>query len=191
MRLCGLRAYLAGNIDLCPNGGVEWRRSLIPWLTLRDVTVFDPTNKPVGLISEDQENIGYRQQLKKEKEYDELSRVMREISNIDLRMVDICDFLIAYINLNIYACGTIHEIALANSQKKPVLVVCKQGKSNVPDWLYGRLNHDEFFDDFHSLKDYLNQVDCDPAFEPNKRWLFFSKQHLQNSASREKILCER
>jgi hypothetical protein len=38
-------------------------------------------------------------------------------------MVDVCDFVIAYVPTNIYSVGTPHEIILARQQHKPVLFV--------------------------------------------------------------------
>ena len=43
--------------------------------------------------------------------------------HIDLRMTDLADFLIAYCPTNTYSVGTVHEIALARQQHKPVLLV--------------------------------------------------------------------
>ena len=46
-----------------------------------------------------------------------------ETLHIDLRMVDTADFLIAYCPTNVYSVGTVHEIALARLERKPVLFV--------------------------------------------------------------------
>ena len=43
--------------------------------------------------------------------------------HIDLRMVDTSDFVIAYVPTNVYSVGTVHEIVLARTQRKPVLFV--------------------------------------------------------------------
>jgi hypothetical protein len=43
--------------------------------------------------------------------------------HIDLRMVDKSDFLISFCPTNIYCVGSVHEIALARQQHKPVLFV--------------------------------------------------------------------
>ena len=46
-----------------------------------------------------------------------------ETLHIDLRMVDTADFLVAHCPTNIYSVGTVHEIALARQERKPVLFV--------------------------------------------------------------------
>lgn len=40
--------------------------------------------------------------------------------HIDLRMVDMSDFVIAYCPTNIYSVGTVHEIVVTREQHKPV-----------------------------------------------------------------------
>jgi hypothetical protein len=171
-KLKGLRAYLCGPIDDCPNGGRTWRMDMSTFLTSLDVTVLDPTNKPIDEFNEGEEFVEYRSKLKEEKNYDELSRLMRSISNVDLRMVDLSDFLIVNLDRNLYPAGTIHEMVLANSQKKPILIRMKQGVDSVPDWWFGRLNHNEFFDSWSDLKSYLNKIN-NGVISASKRWYFF------------------
>ena len=43
--------------------------------------------------------------------------------HIDLRMVDLSDFVIACCPTNLYSVGTPHEIVVARQQRKPVLLV--------------------------------------------------------------------
>ena len=84
---------------------------------------------------------------------------MKEIRNVDLRMVDISDFIIANIDLDVHACGTYEEIVTANRQKKPIIVRMKQGKSHAPDWLLGMLgsSHNMIFETL--LDTFLTEVD--------------------------------
>lgn len=173
-KLRGLRVYLSGPIDKCRHGGAIWRKELTPFLQSLNLTIFNPCEKPIDTGSEDIENIQYRKQLKSDGNYDQVSHEMRKISNIDLRMVDVCDFVIVYLTLDIFSCGTIHEIVLANMQKKPIIIMMEEGKQEVPDWLYGRLDHNEFFSNWSQVKNYLQNID-DGTIPPNKRWLFFDK----------------
>jgi hypothetical protein len=43
--------------------------------------------------------------------------------HIDLRMVDVSEFVIAYCPTNIYSVGTVHEIVVARQERKPALFV--------------------------------------------------------------------
>jgi hypothetical protein len=173
-RLRGMRVYLSGPMDRCPNGGKLWRNRVTPLLKTLGLTVFDPCNKPISVGKESIENRKVRQRMKEDGDFNLFSTMMREISNVDLRMVDICDFAILYLDLDVFACGSIHEAMLANMQKKPVLVMMKQGKVNVPDWLFGRLDHEEFFSSWDELLAYLSVLDSSSCI-PSKRWLFFDK----------------
>ena len=174
-RLRGMRTYLCGPIDRADDLGMGWREDLVPWLENINIFVFNPCNKPIKDANEieDRELRKYT----KKTDYNAFSTNMREIAKTDLRMVDICDFMIVYIDLNIFMCGTIWEIAIANLQKKPILICCKDGKEKIPDWLYGVLPHQEFFSNWGELKAYLYMVDSNDV-KPNNRWLFFNKEVL-------------
>jgi hypothetical protein len=96
--------------------------------------VFDPWNKPKvrGLHEYGKEDI-VSIQLREKWTFDsteegaqnrtECAETFWETMHIDLRMVDISDFVIAYCPTNIYSVGTPHEIVTARQQHKPVLFV--------------------------------------------------------------------
>ena len=177
-RLQGTRVYLAGPMDRCPNGGIQWRSNLKPFLKSLGVTVFDPTDKPINIGTENIERREYRKILKQKRQFNRLSAEVREISNVDLRMVDICDFIIAHLDLEIYPAGTVWEIVTANLQKKPILLHFEQGVLEIPDWYFGRLPWHEFFGDWEELKGYLSIINKDSSFNPGKRWYFFDKDNI-------------
>ena len=111
-----------------------WRARVKEFLEALDVTVFDPWEKPEirGLFEygkEDDKTIRRREKWTFELS-DEGSSIRAELAeyfwdtmHIDLRMVDISDFVIAYCPTNIYSVGTVHEIVVARSQHKPVLFI--------------------------------------------------------------------
>lgn len=168
-----LRCYLIGPIDKCPNGGVEWRRMIGEYLRSYGVIPLDPTNKPITGYDEKEELIKYRKQLKEQNRFDELARLVKPIRAVDLRMCDVCDFCIVYLNLDIPMCGTWEEIFWCNRMKKPCLVVCEQGKNNIPDWLFGTIPHRYMFSSFNELKEYLGKVHEGKMSDDN-RWVFFN-----------------
>jgi hypothetical protein len=171
-RLDGSRCYQIGPIDNCPNGGVDWRRSIRPALEKMGVGVLDPTNKPIKDYNEDAELIASRRALKEAGKFDELAAIMKPIRNVDLRMCDIVDFGIAFLDTSIVMCGTWEEIVTLNREKKPVLIVCKQGKKAMPDWTFAQLPHEFFFNNFDELLVYLNKVNNNEC-ETSERWVFF------------------
>lgn len=122
--------------------------------------------------SEDFDHREERARWKREGDYDRFADCMRKIRRVDLRLVDISDFLVAHIDTEVYAWGTPEEITLANRQKKPVLVWCRQGKLGAPDWLFGQIPHQHIFDTRDDLMVYLSKIDSGEIEDDTRRWLF-------------------
>jgi len=136
--LKGRRVYLSGPMDFVASRADEkkhgWRNRVGDFLRSKGVTIFDPWNKPavIGLHEYGREDKdSHTNHIKKHWSLDHISsntrrnwtKSFREVQHIDLRMVDSCDFMIAYCPTNIYSVGTPHEIVVARQQHKPVLVV--------------------------------------------------------------------
>lgn len=173
-RLLNQRVYLAGAMDRVADRGNGWRDNITPFLEDLGVTVFNPIKKPSILGQEDAETHRYKTQLKINKEYDKLSQLMKVIRSVDLRLVDISDFLIVNLDLDIHPCGTYEEIFLANRSKKPVVVHMVQGKSHTPDWLFGTIPHQMIFSTWDDLKSYISHINNDKIIEDYNRWKFFN-----------------
>lgn len=166
------KCYLSGAMDRCPEGGIPYRKKWTKFLKEFGVIVLDPSNKPFEDAEESMEARSKRRLFKQAGNYDMFAKEMKELRNKDLRMVDGGNFQISHIDTNIYACGTIEEISLANRQKKPVLIICEQGKSGCPDWLFGMLPHEMIFDNDEQCLNYLRAVD--QGLITHKRWVFFN-----------------
>jgi len=174
-RLKGQRVYLAGAVDRVADRGVGWRQYITPFLQSINVDVFDPLQKPGKIGIENEETYKYKNELKQAKKYDQLSEIMKTIRSFDLRLVDISDFLIVHIDINTHPCGTLEEIFLANRQKKPIIVHIEQGKHNCPDWLFGTIPHQLFFDEWHQVIDYIYHIDQDTNIDKLNRWWFLNE----------------
>lgn len=172
-RLKNQRCYLAGAMDRVPDRGKTWRQYITPFLQSIGVTVLDPLRKPTNLGLENDDTVHYKLKLKKEKNYDELSKLMKEIRAVDLRMVDISDFLVVNLNIETHPCGTLEEIFWANRQKKPILIHIEQGKENTPDWLFGTIPHEFMFSSWTELEQYLLYINSSGASMNLNRWCFF------------------
>lgn len=171
--LNGMRVYLVGAMDRVPDGGVGWRNKIMPTLEFMGITVLNPCNHIIDGIHENEEtrnNINY---LKENGLFDELKHVYSKIRNVDLRCVDICDFIIAHIDTSVHACGSYEEIVTANRQKKPVLIWCEQGKNKAPNWLFFMLPHENIFSSMEEIIDYLNYINKEKDVSLLKRWVFF------------------
>lgn len=130
--------YLSGPMDFVASREEEknegWRTRVSKFLQSHGATVYDPWNKPVvaGMRhygKEDEftvnrrENWNYASDADGALARDELCQEFWPTLHIDLRMTDLADFVIAYCPTNIYSVGTVHEIATARLQHKPVLLV--------------------------------------------------------------------
>jgi hypothetical protein len=168
------RGYLCGAMDRVRDGGVGWRATIQDELADLEVLWLDPTNKPINLGIEDLENRKYRHKCKEDENWPAVRNDMRIIRSVDLRMVDISDFLIVNLDADVHACGTYEELFLANRQKKPIIVHVEQGKQACPDWLFGTIPHEMIFSTWPQVHEYLRHVAHDPVIEDFRRWYFFN-----------------
>ncbi len=176
-RLNNQRVYLAGAMDRVADRGVGWRESITPFLQSLNVVVFNPISKPTDVGLEDSDTHQVKTKLKQMRRYDELSAMMKTIRAVDLRLVDISDFLVVNLDLDIHPCGTYEEIFWANRQKKPIIVHMVQGKSLTPDWLFGTIPHQMIFSSWDEIKGYLNQINTSENIETHRRWYFFNAKN--------------
>jgi len=173
-RLCNQRVYLAGAMDRVSDRGRGWREYITPFLQSLGIKVLNPLDKPTTLGLEDDNTHKLKLQFKKNKDYESLAAVMKTIRSIDLRMVDISDFLIVNLDIDTHPCGTLEEIFWANRQKKPILIHMKQGKENTPDWLFGTIPHDMIFSNWDDIKKYLIYINESSSIINHNRWYFFN-----------------
>jgi nucleoside 2-deoxyribosyltransferase len=172
-RLSNQRCYLAGAIDRVPDRGKGWREEITPFLKSLGAMVFNPITKPTEIGLEDDDSHNLKTKLKQQNRYDELSSFMKVIRSVDLRLVDISDFMIVNLDLNIHPCGTLEEIFWANRQKKPIIIHMVQGKQNTPDWLFGTIPHQMIFSDWNDIYSYLESVNSAENINNYNRWYFF------------------
>lgn len=176
-RLKNQRVYLAGAMDRVADRGNGWRDNITPFLENLGIVVFNPIKKPTVVGKEDAETHKYKTQLKQARKYDELSQLMKVIRSVDLRLVDISDFLIVNLDLDIHPCGTYEEIFWANRQKKPIIVHMVQGKQSAPDWLFGTIPHQMIFSSWQDVQSYLLNIDTLTEIETFNRWYFFDAKN--------------
>lgn len=175
-RLRQLRVYLAGPIDHAEDDGVTWRNEMTEFLQKEiGCTVFDPCNKPIeyAKYKEIEDEKIKMMELKNSGRYFELTQRMKAIVHMDLRMVDICDFVIVYMDMDSKPFGTIHELLNSLHQKKPTLVVIKGGRKEASNWLYGIMDYNFMFDSFDDVKTFITQIDNGTIDGDLSRWVFF------------------
>lgn len=150
--------YLSGPMDYVADRSQErrlgWRVRLSQFLKARGVTVYDPWDKPTvsgmphygkedEFSSEVRNAWRYDDTPAARAKRDELCNYFWPTLHIDLRMTDLADFVIAYCPTNTYSVGTVHEIALARQQHKPVLLVTPRLEMAKADELQRHLKNDK------------------------------------------------
>ena len=176
-RLSNQRVYLAGAMDRVSDRGNGWRDTITPFLESLGVIVFNPIKKPITIAQEDEATHKYKIKLKSEQNYDELSHLMKVIRSVDLRLVDISDFMIVNLDLDVHPCGTYEEIFWANRQKKPIIVHMVQGKQQAPDWLFGTIPHEMILSSWDEIKNYLTEIHTYSEIKTFNRWYFFNAKN--------------
>lgn len=172
-RLKHTRCYLAGAMDRVPDAGETWRRLIRHHLNDLGILWLDPTHKPIDIGVEDDESRRVRRSNKAAGWYDLVTDEMVPIRDVDLRMVNVTDFLIVNIDVEVHACGTYFEFKQANDQNKPILVHVEQGKHQCPDWLLAEIPHELVFDTWVDLRKYVRHIAHDKVVDHMGRWLFF------------------
>ena len=173
-KLYNYSVYLVGPIDFAPDSGKGWREKISKFLNNFDINIFNPCNKPLDMEEEDD---GIRKKLhtlnenSTNEEYDDVSSFVKNIVTIYLHMLYLYTFNICYLHVDIPMCGTYSELTYAALEKKPVIVMCKQGKNKVPGWLWGILDHNLFFGNWEDVKDYIRDISLDRNVY-DKRWRF-------------------
>lgn len=176
--LKNMRTYLVGAMDRVPDGGVGWRNKITPHLESMNISVLNPCSKIMSGIKENDETRWWIEYYKETEQYQKIRDIYSNIRNADLRCVDISDFLICHVDMNVHMCGSYEEIVTANRQKKPILVWCEQGKQKAPNWLFFMLPHEHIFSTMEDLINYLNKVNESTHTDNLNRWLFL--QDLNN-----------
>ena len=179
-RLKNTTCYLCGAMDRVADGGVRWRQFVTPSLKKMGIGVLDPCDKPTSFAREDTGFAHQVQHLKEVGNFDSAKTLMRDIAAIDLRMVDIAHFVIMYMDIESHMCGSYHEAFMAVQQKKPLLIYCKQGKHNVPNWLFGVMPHEHMFSNWDELLSHLQNINEGIETKHYNRWRFFNFDKIFN-----------
>lgn len=146
-KLDGLWCYLSGPMEFAADDGVGWRRKFVDLCKKEKLNLnfIDPTQKPgeeekEGTISEDK---NHQIKLQSQGRYVELREYVKKYRRLDLRFVDLSDFLVVVVDPNVHMCGTYNEIFVAEQQHKPCFFICEGGLKNLPRWLFDVVDLDE------------------------------------------------
>lgn len=176
--LADSRTYLVGAMDRVKDGGRTWRASITPFLKDLKIQVINPCSHLIGKIEEGVNTREIIDEYKKTGQYQKIRDEYSKIRNADLRCVDISDFIICHLDIDVHMCGSYEEIVTANRQKKPILIWCEQGKQNAPNWLFFMLPHEHIFSSMNELIEYIELINTSNLSDINERWFFINRNKL-------------
>jgi hypothetical protein len=159
--LKGKTTYLAGSIHHNDeDSGVGWREMITPELEKFGLIVQDPCKKLINNVGEVGDDKLLLKKLIADENFDEVKRIFFPILKADLRCVDISHFIIVNYRPKIRHIGTIHELVMANIEKKPILVYYPKNElSDFNPWLACLVKSKHIFNDWSKMIAYLKEVD--------------------------------
>ena len=163
-KLEGMRCFVSGPIDRVDDDGVGWRNDIKRICKERNINIefLDPCDKPEHLGQEIGDEKKRMEELKSggPEMWLEAQREVKKFKRIDYRMVDMCDFYIIYIDINVHMCGSYFENKVAEEERKPIFVILADHmeKKDLPTWLVDLVNYDEMFESVEECVNYLDEM---------------------------------
>jgi nucleoside 2-deoxyribosyltransferase len=152
--------YLCGNIFGVTNDGKDWREFVSPKLLKIGIKVSNPCLKKTDGSSEVGDDKKKFRKLIMQEKWGEIKEEFWPIIRNDLRSVDKCDFVILNYYPDVPTIGTIHELVVANFEKKPILLKYEKSKLNqFNPWMCVFIKSHHFFSEWDDLFEYLKEVD--------------------------------
>ena len=168
--------YLIGPIENVPDDGIVIRQQIIEKLKEYDirVKVIDPTQKPCSTGHEIGPEKAKINALIDAEKYQEAKNLISDVRHIDLRFIDLVDFVIMYIDPSVHMCGSYNEAFEAERQHKPRFVIVKGGIKKLPRWMFDVFDLDNIFDSVDTLVDKLDKLNR--GIEPlTSQWVLIRK----------------
>lgn len=163
--LKGSKLYLSGPIEF-DNNKVNWRPDVVKYLEdIFGIDVFDPS------VDEKQKRADILDAALESSDFDTVEEIATSFVKKDLSVIDRSDFLIAYNPHGVPTTGTPCEVHHAVQLKKPVMIVCPEGKKMASKWYWGYIRHRYIFGSWDNLYEYLVEVD-QYKHRDNHRWWY-------------------
>lgn len=150
--------YLCGAIKQSKDDGVGWRDNITPILEQLKINVSDPCKKTIVQSEIGKDKQAFTDLIKHEK-WDDIKELFWPVVRYDLRCVDKADFIIFNYDPDVQTVGSIHELVVANFEKKPILL--KYDKAQLDKfnpWIATFIKSHHFFDNWDKLIEYLDGI---------------------------------
>jgi len=161
--------YTVGAMEF--ENGRGWRQEAAIWLSEMGIRVLDPYKKPFLFApSEEEDDHAKLKEKLQNGDYEFVHQHMKEIIRYDLACVDRSDFILAYIDPAVNTIGSINELSLARSLRKPVFVVVNGGIKKCPLWLLGMFKPNYFYSSFEEVRKVLTDINNGVILPSSDRW---------------------
>jgi len=163
------KVYLAGNMEYTDDS-VNWRAYVASELNNLDIKVLSPLD--TIFINQNSETDEDRERLKTAREngqFEIVSEYMKGVIQKDLRLIDLCDYVIVNLEVKKPTFGTMHEIVIATQQKKPIFLSVGD-KTKCPLWLLGLLKPNYIYNNVDEILDMIHQIDSGKKEIDISRW---------------------
>lgn len=178
--LNGFVCYLAGPIDFCPDLGTgTWRNEVKKNLKHLGIKFIDPTSEILGCKRDVNAEQNLIQKYKRFGDYDSLRHMMKEIRRKDLRSVDLSDFLVCYIDTEIFMFGSVDELITAERQRKPIFGIFPRGIRKAPSWAFAVFKPENMFNSVQDFTDELHNISIEGSLGDD--WVPGLRNFINNS----------
>jgi len=170
------KVYTVGGMQY--TDGRDWRNKVKAELCPRGITVFDPYHKPfLNEIKEDEEARAALKEWMDNEEYDRVTDRMKAVRNDDLRICDLSDFIIMYIDPRLASWGSAEEFFTVNRMKKPIFLAIEGGKTKCPLWIMGTIPHKYIYSTVEEIIECVKRIDDGTQVMDNYRWRLLKLQY--------------
>jgi hypothetical protein len=160
MTLKNKSVYLCGPIFGVTDDGKEWRDLVSVKLSKMGIGISNPCAKKTNGSSEIGDDKKKFKKLVMKEDWKGVKEEFWPIIRHDLRSVDLADFLIINYIPDVPMVGTVHELVVANFEKKPILLKYDKTKlDKFNPWMCVFIKNHHFFSEWDDLFKYLKEVD--------------------------------
>lgn len=167
--LAGTKTYLAGNLEFSEDS-LNWRDEVEGELSKINITCLSPIKVTFeNQALETQADRARLKSLRQKGQWNEVASYMKEVIKKDLRLIDLSDFVIFNFEFDKPTFGTIHELVIAEQQRKPVFCTCRNLKA-VPLWIMGLIEKKYFYKDISSIIEKIKRINSGEHLINSDRW---------------------
>jgi hypothetical protein len=149
-----IRVYLSGGMEYAKNEGVNWRKSLDIWICQNlGHSVFNPNTESEKYLNKVLPHTDFR--TLKSTDIKAFTKIVKRFVSMDSKEIaQRSDYIICYWDKSAQrGAGTKGELTIARYFNKPVYVVTRVPKEQIPGWILGCVS--DFFVSFDELKKFL------------------------------------